>query len=649
MKKRILMLMMSFTLAAGALAGLSACGGKGSGPARMRTEQDAEKDKEKEDDIPDAVTMPDNKDDNADEKKVGTGEYMLIYSSYTGDAFTVDSAGNKINEFKRDEIFPKFKDKGYNLDNAQIIGAVGKVMFVIYSYYDEAEGVSTTYLEALDTENIEAHVLWTKVGYGDDEYLTAYEVYDGALYYALSGGVKPCREIKVEVADGFTFKESEPGLEKAFDTIFSHGQTNSPDRVDSYGYNGCFTHMMDTAGYLISRDEAGRYYTVNKEGEETVLRNFPESYVNLLYADKDYIVFNQSTEMSGNSTYKYEIATSIYEKLPVVIETYDSFLASDDGKIYYFINESEEFGHAVRVVYSLDLKNNRCEPLYRQADVPGSGYGMRPGVDGFKILDGDIYCLTVIDEKLEYARVTYDGSAPTYSAIDCVFGKTNVLSMGNVEYFSKNYYCPHCGAVVQQVYLEHFILNSDVSPAADEINRELEDSYTNAIAMYDSANYDHGEDECEYHKEHPEYYCITEEFNIGQVSTILDKFLVVDTSGYWYGGGAHGMPLRSQVIFDIKTGEQLFLEDLYNGTEEDFKKLCAEKTVENYKEDSMPYFSDDAQLVYDQAYEYASITGSYVEFCEDAAYLVYAPYEMGPYASGFIEVKIPYDELLGSN
>ena len=34
-------------------------------------------------------------------------------------------------------------------------------------------------------------------------------------------------------------------------------------------------------------------------------------------------------------------------------------------------------------------------------------------------------------------------------------------------------------------------------------------------------------------------------------------------------------------------------------------------------------------------------------FQEDGVNLVYPPYDMGPYASGFIEVFISYEELLG--
>ena len=74
----------------------------------------------------------------------------------------------------------------------------------------------------------------------------------------------------------------------------------------------------------------------------------------------------------------------------------------------------------------------------------------------------------------------------------------------------------------------------------------------------------------------------------------------------------------------------------------------AEKTAEDfdsYEEYEAPYFAETRVDVYDQAYEYAGIETSNIELTEDGICLYYMPYEMGPYAAGFIEINISYDEL----
>ena len=82
----------------------------------------------------------------------------------------------------------------------------------------------------------------------------------------------------------------------------------------------------------------------------------------------------------------------------------------------------------------------------------------------------------------------------------------------------------------------------------------------------------------------------------------------------------------------------------------DFKALVAYKTKEDflsYSDGGSPYFSGDADEIFNQAYESASLERGTVDFAEDGIYYYYPPYEMGPYAAGYIDVFITYEELLG--
>ena len=171
-----------------------------------------------------------------------------------------------------------------------------------------------------------------------------------------------------------------------------------------------------------------------------------------------------------------------------------------------------------------------------------------------------------------------------------------------------------------------------------------------AIASYDEPSEYAMEGSCEDHLENPSIWCETVENEVTGVKELGNHYLAVEYSGYWYGGGAHGYPSIEQYLFDLETGKQLTLKDFYMGSEESFKELVAQKTKEDflsYEEGYSPYFSDNASAVYNDAYKYASIEGMLTWFYEDGIEVIYPPYDMGPYASGFISVFISYEELLG--
>jgi hypothetical protein len=137
--------------------------------------------------------------------------------------------------------------------------------------------------------------------------------------------------------------------------------------------------------------------------------------------------------------------------------------------------------------------------------------------------------------------------------------------------------------------------------------------------------------------------------NVYDVEILSDRYIAINMSGYWYGGGAHGMPLRDQLLFDLETGKQMTVEDFYTGSEEDFRRLVAEKTKEDYLsyKNGGPYFAEDADEAYEDAYNYCTLTGGTTEFTSEGMIYYFTPYALGPYAAGFIDILIPYEDLLG--
>ena len=146
----------------------------------------------------------------------------------------------------------------------------------------------------------------------------------------------------------------------------------------------------------------------------------------------------------------------------------------------------------------------------------------------------------------------------------------------------------------------------------------------------------------------------TDSYTVSGVNIINDRYLTVDYNGYWYGGGAHGMPTMYEYIFDLQTGEELTFRDFYKGTEEEFKTKVAEKVREDYNsklttDDYNGYFAATDQEAYDTAYEYASIDSGNVSFMEDKVLVYFYPYDLGSYADGFKFYEFTYQELFGTD
>ncbi len=580
-------------------------------------------------------------------------EYTLIYSRFSGDVFTVNASGERISTYNREEIFSKFLDKGYDFKNASILGAMDGVLFI--DNISDEPGTNTEVLYAIDPVSLSVEKLWTKTGY-EGSYLNGYEVYNGAFYYTVTGGGKPAIEVKVEKEPGkFSFTKSETGYGKVLNSIFTDAtMTRQPELPLLPGYTASYTRIMETAGYFLSRNENNTFLMFKENGDIESLRNFPDHWVSLIACDKDCIIYAEMDEDYKYTYYKYDIATSSFEKLPLDLKVNNGALAYEDGTLYYVLEECPEFGHYIRYVYSYDVRLGKSTLLYSQEDIPGLGDYAKPGVDGFTIINGNIYALAPIDGQYTFARVDHENKSPdpTYTSIYCPVRKNNALFYGTVSYYSNGYKCPHCGTLLANVYEEYFNLNPEYSKFADKINSYLKDKASQVFESYSEGISHTDSSECEYHLEYPDSIKEEQNYNVNDVVFINDKYLAVNMTGYWYGGGAHGQSLSGQYLFDLETGDIVTLRDLYTGTEEEFKRFVAEKTKEDferydYESNMQPYYASDPQSVYDEAYSLASLDTTYIMLAEDKAWIVYEPYEMGPYAGGFIEIPVTYEELFG--
>ncbi len=411
-----------------------------------------------------------------------------------------------------------------------------------------------------------------------------------------------------------------------------------------YFRGSCVERFMDETGYIRVRSD-GKIY--NFDGEainefDEVCDEDKDNY-DLLYFNDECIIYETHNE---DYSVKSIVDQSLITGRRTVISNDLAYLAAiEDGILYFLENEDCEYGLCKRTLCTYDVKEHTKERIVTRSSYPGT-HGAAPFGD-LVVSNGTIYAITNDGQTRDWS-IYKDGD---FKQLGIDTFKYNFGSDVNVGYVSETVKCEYCKAEIGCYYGEYAILGSSYGDKADAINNTLKESVKNqcegllgtelyfATDASDCANNGHGS------------YAglVSYDLNLGRVFKINDNYLTVEGSAYWYGGGAHGYPFIQVFLFDLRTGEDVSFTDIYTGTEEDLKRVVAEATREHAKvftEEMSPYYSyDDPDVVYEQAYNYISFETINVTYQKGGLIVEYPPYEMGPYASGFIEVFIPYSDL----
>ena len=128
------------------------------------------------------------------------------------------------------------------------------------------------------------------------------------------------------------------------------------------------------------------------------------------------------------------------------------------------------------------------------------------------------------------------------------------------------------------------------------------------------------------------------EYNLRKTARVIynrNKILSVACQIYQYTGGVHGNHDMEYLHFDMNTGMLFGIDELFDKNNKvNLFNLVSDKLEEMKKEKKEVLFEeakieDIDKFYFDKSY-----------FC-----FVYDPYELGPYSSGFIEIKIPKSKI----
>ncbi|MEF3306335.1 WG repeat-containing protein [Paenibacillus sp. GYB003] len=116
------------------------------------------------------------------------------------------------------------------------------------------------------------------------------------------------------------------------------------------------------------------------------------------------------------------------------------------------------------------------------------------------------------------------------------------------------------------------------------------------------------------------------------------KLLVLELDGYHYPfGAAHGMPSKAFVHIDLDSGATYGLSDLFKPGSSYVKRIgdIVRRNIETDPKYSYVFPGSFKEIAPDQLF--------YVT--DDALHILFPPYEIAPYATGFPEFVIPFSEL----
>lgn len=113
------------------------------------------------------------------------------------------------------------------------------------------------------------------------------------------------------------------------------------------------------------------------------------------------------------------------------------------------------------------------------------------------------------------------------------------------------------------------------------------------------------------------------------------NLLVIEIETFVYRGGAHGLSEKEYLHFDLSTGVNFSLnEAFFNGGKEELAKLIINRCNELKSSEDCMIFKDVDPEITDNFY-----------FDENKFYFVYNPYEIAPYAAGYVEIDIPIKKI----
>ena len=444
---------------------------------------------------------------------------------------------------------------------------------------------------------------------------------DGILYYA--------QETSTMALKGFV-ADSEGELLTDAGEVYAEPANLPKDCTEvSYYNNGTryFTAVESAyhLGYYLLRDEEYALCAVNQDtGEKMLLFDkvgnatpVACNSTHFLFRDYAYDFFY----LINNRTWEKEV--SIFNDADI------SVIGMDEDYIYWqrYDENMEQY-----IYERVTVDGVTTEQLFEEESFIGMGDTSPWYLMDITVLDDYVYYVGSVDYK--YYLMRRNMNEPwEREVLGEAYYDSGILRVGTITAYRENIFSDtNPDMILGSTDLEWLIVHEHFSGAA-KINAILD--------AEQEANMDYERNVAKDMEEWAE-----EGLNCSissRVSPIFyfnERFISYTQQEYDYSGGGHGMPYWVPHTFDLHTGEELGLDFFVANDEEEFKDIVTEQFIKIYEVDPSLYWDDAIEIVK----ESVSLDSPFY-LNEDGVVIYYGPYDLAPYAAGFVEIVVPHEKL----
>lgn len=364
-------------------------------------------------------------------------------------------------------------------------------------------------------------------------------------------------------------------------------------------------------------------------------RSVPEvtNTSSVLFTKDSFYYVHQDGE--GNSTGR-RVALDTLESSDLFETTGHPLLMQyRNGSLYYM--ESGSYGAIGDDThfYQLEVENNRKMAAATMTVEPGTS-GFYSYYGNFYVTDEAVYCQQIMDYSV-YMEKTRLPDLKEKMMADTPLYESRLKGLGSVQAESETVLCADGEKTAAEVYVEKFVFDGN-SEAALAMNQVMEEDFQSGLS-YGRQMID-GTDESWIHDESFRTNTLT--YQVGELPYLDERYADIVVNGYEYTGGAHGMPFRTDYIFDRQTGKRLGLSDIVGVSEEELKTIVSSH-FKTLSEETKFSFEDPETLEKTVA-ERINMDFPFYITSEGVAFY-FTPYDIAAYAAGFPQVIVPYAEL----
>lgn len=331
-------------------------------------------------------------------------------------------------------------------------------------------------------------------------------------------------------------------------------------------------------------------------------------------------------------------------KIRYFTECSGSVIDMDEKYVYVIKSDYSEDRGASYIYERIALADGEKSSLFSQKEFVGVNSGFYGGVFGdcadrvVGICDNYIYYVGEVDYKLYLMRRNLDEPSEE-EVLGEAFYDSGISEVGSVvSCHERNYSKEKVDDYLIAVDFERLVVDERFSGAA-EINRIFEDKQEEIVA-YEKQNAKDVEGILESTTD-PDfslhYHCVS---LLSPIYYYDGHYLSLYQDDDDYGGGGHGILYREGYTFDLQTGQRLTLQDVIGNDEEELKDIVTQYFSE-YIDENAGTFWDDAKT---SVKEQITLESDFY-LKEDGICFYFPPYALAPFAAGFPEVTIPYEEF----